>query len=384
MNNLISAQEAFNAMLSGKNVMCRAIGEMLDFNDIDQFPATIFAKAGYEFCIKIEMISVAGIEFTKPLTLDEYQEGQEVFIVNTYGPSIYVVNFKTSALVEAINSGFVQRDAENAKLQLKALSKILGCELDNDLSVVRLGEEPKEPKKRTSRKKTEGPKSEITIVEQGPIDVVEDSLSEKITEEPKLTVVQGTIDDLYASFEYQIQQATTPEALVKIRSVFSANGTLSDKEHNDLNACFSEKLAELDPEQHTPKNDSGELSVVELRKLQQEAENMIYQERLNDLVARAKEANSPAEANALVKYTTAWTEEQRKPLMKAINARLIELDELNKVESEPPSLMVQIKNAADLTELDALEIDVASRHPDIQPKLMACVIKRRKELESMS
>ena len=53
MSNLISAQDAFSAMISGKNVLCRAVGELIDFADLDQFPATIFKKTGYEFCIKI-------------------------------------------------------------------------------------------------------------------------------------------------------------------------------------------------------------------------------------------------------------------------------------------------------------------------------------------
>ena len=43
--------------------------------------------------------------------------------------------------------------------------------------------------------------------------------------------------------------------------------------------------------------------------------------------------------------------------------------------------MVQIQNAPDLTTLDALEIDVSTRHPDIQPRLMGYVKKRRYELE---
>lgn len=43
--------------------------------------------------------------------------------------------------------------------------------------------------------------------------------------------------------------------------------------------------------------------------------------------------------------------------------------------------MVQIQNAPDLSTLDALEIDVSGRHPDIQPKLMGYVKKRRYELE---
>lgn len=52
------------------------------------------------------------------------------------------------------------------------------------------------------------------------------------------------------------------------------------------------------------------------------------------------------------------------------------------VEGEPPSLMVQIQNAPDLTTLDALEIDVSARDPQIQPRLMDFVKKRRFELEN--
>ena len=96
--NILNGTEAFEAMMAGRNIMCRIAGELIEFDDLDQFPATVFAKPGYEFCIKIEMIELAGITFTKPLTIDEYQEGQDVFVINTYLPSIYVVNFKTAAL----------------------------------------------------------------------------------------------------------------------------------------------------------------------------------------------------------------------------------------------------------------------------------------------
>lgn len=105
----------------------------------------------------------------------------------------------------------------------------------------------------------------------------------------------------------------------------------------------------------------------------------------DDLIERALHAATPTEANALVKYTTDWTEEQRKPLLDAIHKRLVELDAQNKVApTTPPSLMVQIENAPDLTTLDALEIDVSARHPDIQPKLMGYVRKRRVELEKIA
>lgn len=69
--------------------------------------------------------------------------------------------------------------------------------------------------------------------------------------------------------------------------------------------------------------------------------------------------------------------------MQAINKRLIELKAMEEPKSEEtPSLMVQIQNAPDLTALDVLEIDVGSRHPDIQTKLMGYVKRRRFELEN--
>ena len=135
MNNLITAAEAFAALQKGKTVLCRYAGDGTlkadkSFSTLDQMPATVFGLPHYEFCIQLETIELAGITFTKPLTIDEYEEGQDVFVISTYSPTVYIINFKTNALIESINRGFVQRDAENAKLQLKALSKAFGYEID--------------------------------------------------------------------------------------------------------------------------------------------------------------------------------------------------------------------------------------------------------------
>ena len=78
---ILNSKEAFEAMMAGRNIMCRAAGELMDFDDLSQFPATIFAMPGYEFCIKIETMELAGITFTKPLTLDDVVEDQEIFLV---------------------------------------------------------------------------------------------------------------------------------------------------------------------------------------------------------------------------------------------------------------------------------------------------------------
>lgn len=311
MNNLITAAEAFAALQKGKTVLCRYAGDGTlkadkSFSTLDQMPATVFGQPHYEFCIQLETIELAGITFTKPLTIEEYEEGQEVFVINTYLPSIYNVGFKTPALIEAINSGFVQRDAENAKLQLKALSKALGFEVSDELSVIRLGEEPK--KQRGKKSKAETPAKVIP--------------SEVFPTNNKSTIV--------------ITEQT--------------NVTASE----DLLSPVSNEL-ESDPE---------------------------YQKTLDTLLQRVKESKTPEEVNAVYRYTRTWSDKQMEPLLLATHKRLEELEKSKVSATEPPSLMVQIQNAPDLTTLDALEIDVAARDPQIQSRLMDFVKKRRFELEN--
>ena len=407
--NILNSNEAFAAMMAGRNIMCRAIGEFIGFDDIDQFPANIFAKPGYEFCIKVETMELAGITFTKPLTLDDVREGQDVYTINTYGPSIYISEFgkmTCTALIESINSGFAQRDAENAKLQLQAMCKVLGRELTGDYLVVRLGTEDK-PKKRRSRK-TEEPavndqnstsndveentfesQSDIQITEQGPVTAVEENLTEEFVETDAVKLVE--------KFTAQINECTTTRDVLALRPVFMANGHLEREDQQHLCKLTEDKLLELDPEQYTPKVELvNDLSVDELKRLQQEAESLIqskkdehleppvqadvddiHQVLLNELLGNVANAATPMEANAQIKYTTHWTEEQRKPLIDAINKRLVELNP-PKAQS---SLAVRIQKAEDLTELDALEIDVSACDEEIQPRLLELVEKRRLELD---
>ncbi|EPY1199456.1 hypothetical protein ACW9Q0_000135 [Acinetobacter baumannii] len=306
MNTLLTAAEAFAALQKGKTVLCRYAGDGTlkadkSFSTLDQMPATVFGLPNYEFCIQLETIELAGITFTKPLTIEEYEEGQEVFVISTYSPSIYVVNFRTTALIESINSGFVQRDAENAKLQLKALSKALGFEVSDDFSVIRLGDE----KKKQRGKKSKAEKS---------IEVISAEI------QPTIVITEQT------------------------------------------NVTTSEDL--LVPETNEPKVDPE------------------YQQTLDTLLQRVKESKTPAEVNAVYRYTRTWDDEQMKPILLATHKRLEELEKEKASANEPPSLMVQIQTAPDLTTLDALEIDVAARDPQIQPKLMGYVRKRRYELEN--
>ncbi|MDV7500533.1 hypothetical protein R4525_12600 [Acinetobacter baumannii] len=311
MTNLLTAAEAFAALQKGKTVLCRYAGNGVlkadkSFSTLDQMPATVFGQPHYEFCIQLETIELAGITFTKPLTIEEYEEGQEVFVISTYSPTVYVLDFKTNALIDSINSGFVQRDAENAKLQLKAMSKALGFEVNDDLSVIRLGDE---------KKKQRGKKSKA---------------------EPTAKVIPSEV------FPADNQPAT----VITEQTYVTASEDLLTPVTNET---------EVDPE---------------------------YQKKLDTLLQRVKESKTPDEVNAVYRYTRTWSDKQMEPLLQATHKRLSELTENKPAESDPPSLMVQIQNAPDLTTLDALEIDVAARDPLIQPKYIGYIRKRRYELEN--
>jgi hypothetical protein len=97
------------------------------------------------------------------------------------------MNFKTNALIESINAGFVQRDDENAKLQLKAISKALGHELNSDLSIVRLGKEPSKPK----RKKEPEVKNDLDPQIEHNKDLIIDAIATCVTAEEVNTTCFG-------------------------------------------------------------------------------------------------------------------------------------------------------------------------------------------------
>lgn len=442
MNNILNGNEAFAALMAGKNILCRAVGDLIDFDDLDQFPATVFAKSCYEFCIKIETMELAGITFTKPLMLEDIQDGQDVYTINTHGQSIYISEFgkmTTAALLDSIHNGFAQRDEVNAKLQFQAMSKVLGRELTGDYLVVRLGDN--KPKKRAATKKIDTPvpaaandasvpvekktldKSDIQITEQGPITEVEENLVEEFVETDAVKLVE--------KFTAEIHAAETVDAVMQIRSQFNANGYMVQGQIIELRKLSEKRIAALteDPIQLSQEikmeymvaltratqldaiaileneinkdsrlldNHRGILHthIKNCRRVINEASKPTeiaeqaepiheHQEHLEILLNDIALAKTPLETNAQIKYTKSWTQEQRKPVMQAINKRLIELKSMEEPKSEEtPSLMVQIQNAPDLTALDVLEIDVGSRHPDIQPKLMGYVKKRRFELEN--
>ena len=57
MKNILTAQEAFAALQKGKTVLCRPIGDMLDFSDLDQFPASVLVNRVLNSASKSKLLS---------------------------------------------------------------------------------------------------------------------------------------------------------------------------------------------------------------------------------------------------------------------------------------------------------------------------------------
>ncbi|WP_407488484.1 hypothetical protein [Acinetobacter baumannii] len=384
MSNLLTAAEAFAALQKGKTVLCRPIGDMLDFSDLDQFPASVFGKPGFEFCIKIETIELAGITFTKPLTIDEYEEGQNVFVINTYLPSIYNVGFKTPALIEAINSGFVQRDAENAKLQLKAFSKALGIEINNDLSVIRLGEEPK--KQRGKKSKAEKP-SEVISAETQPTIVITEQTN--VTTSEDLLVPETSDPDIKpevnAQFEILLDAIRICQSEKELDSTCAnlEKEGFTQEQIDQINLAKQERLIELDFIEMDAADTASEQVFSDLdAQANDEVATISMPENYESLVQSIQNFHTPEEVNSVIRYTTKWTEEQRKPLLNEMHKRLAELKQTKQEDDGLSPLIVRIQYAADLKTLEELELEIPSRHQDVHKTLWNMAKKRRSQLNA--
>lgn len=225
--NILNGNEAFSALMAGKNIMCRAAGELMEFDDLSQFPATVFAMPNYEFCIKIDEITINGYTFLKPYSLDELSEGQDVFLLGNTG-SIVKGQFipEYDELVLAVRNGSVQRDFESAQKQAKAIQSLLGIENDLVLKVVDFQEfmKPVIKSKKTTRKKSESEPVQTESVKPTGTESTNEPWGDIETDSEKLV----------EKFTAQIVSCASTNAVLSLRNVFMSNGNLEREQHQYL------------------------------------------------------------------------------------------------------------------------------------------------------
>lgn len=396
MNPILSGNQAFEAMAAGKKIECRHAESNLDFDDIRDFPATVFIDTAYEFRIAVIYMTIEKMSLPEAIK-EAPAKGTQCFV-----PSVLTEKLSKSfkwknsdADLAFMQRGLVHLYEQNAVRHAAALIAVGGGAVPagNDTEAAGLAkaddslpwEDPAEAEK--PRAVPAGQDNAATS-NHAAKKTFENSEADDAAE------IETDPVKLIEKFTAQINACTQVESVLALRYTFSANSHLEREHVQHLCRLTELKLEELDPEAYkpavpSPTPEPADLSAKELQRLQAEAEQQIEDIKqkavLDDLLERAAAAKTPAEATALTGYTKSWTEEQRKPLVEAIHKRLNELNPPEAAEiKQPPSLLVQIQNAADLTELDCLEIETAGRHPDIQPKLMAAVKRRRAELENQA
>lgn len=376
---ILTGNEAFAAMAAGQKIECRHAESNLDFDDICDFPATVFIDTAYEFRIAVVYRAIGKMNVPEAIR-EAPAKGTQCFI-----PSILTdklsKTFKwrsSDADLAFIQRGLVHLYEENAIAHARALIAV-SRGLTSEAKTFPW-EEPAD---------AEQPQAPTEASNHVVKKAFEDSAAHEATE------IETDPVKLVEKFTDQINTCTQVESVLALRYTFSANGHLEREHVQHLCRLTELKLEELDPEAYKPAAPSPvpehtDLSIKELQRLQAEAEQLTksvneYTKHLDLLLNDAANAKTPAEANALTRYTKSWTEEQRKPLLDAIHKRLNELNPPEAAEAEkPPMLLNQIENAADLTELDCLEIEVAGRHVGVQPMFMRAVNKRRIELENQA
>lgn len=425
---ILNGQQAFAELSAGKKIEARLIHPDHGFQPLDRFTATVFIQSEYEFRIAVTYMTIGEMQVPEPIN-EPPAKGTQCFLpsvlTEALSKSFKWKDSETDLIL--MNRGQVHLVQEHAETHALALIKISGGSIE--VATETQSDSPNEEQPIKTNKtadRSDWPASQVPSQNyidmwlnrakdeptrrnldgmKASIDHNWDNLDpdhqlqarqiysdfETLVEQAESEAIETDPVKLVEKFTAQISQFTKVDDVLSFRHVFMANGNLDQKDQQHLCKLCEDKVLELDPEQYTPKpeqSSSDNLSVTELHRLQQEAEKLVqskkvvdadteYENLLTDLLDRVTNGASPAEVNAVMKYTKSWTEDQRKPLLNAVHNRLQELNP----PLENASLSVKIENAKDLTELDALEIDVSACDEFIQEKLMELIHKRRTELD---
>ena len=167
--------------------------------------------------------------------------------------------------------------------------------------------------------------------------------------------------------------------------VNNQNSTSYDVAEKTVSAKKPEPEKEEAPPVDEPAQEKKPRAQTKKAVIQEDDEK--YQTLLADLIERSKVAKTANEVSALVKYTNAWSAEQRAPLHEAIAKRLAELKTnepaltqeapaVNEIKSAQiiGGLKIQIGNAQNITELEAVAKTIRDNKPNITPDHMNDVL----------
>ncbi|RFC81353.1 hypothetical protein C9E89_022315, partial [Acinetobacter sichuanensis] len=105
---ILNTKQAFEAMSSGQAVLCRAVGQLLDFGELSQFPATVFFGADYEFCLAPRFMTIGQLDLEVPECIQGFDDLIDA-AVYYYAPNLLDVDRPIEILSTADNATYLKR-----------------------------------------------------------------------------------------------------------------------------------------------------------------------------------------------------------------------------------------------------------------------------------
>lgn len=331
----------------------------------------VFEK--FEFQLKPATICVGGqqVEIPQPVrSLADLEHNQMVYIPNLTELDSPIGFYNTPGnecrITRYINQNLAHTIESMAVAHAYALVKLTDGNVDDSVEERRLESNPVG----LSEKEVQTPPVVINVK------------TSKRTTNKKAKELQGHFDVIMDSLKTCKNEIEVGTVCYKLENYGFTSKAL--KELEDARDAKLAEFAQIKREAETTKFDLEESSepadnIVSIKTAVKKPDD--YQIKLSQLIDHVWKAQTEVEANAILRYTTGWTADQVKPLQDEIDKRIAKLkQETAEPSPEKPSMIVQILNAADETELDALEIDVAGLDPFIQSEMKKYVDQRRDEL----
>ncbi|ENW93343.1 hypothetical protein [Acinetobacter dispersus] len=332
----------------------------------------VFEK--FEFQLKPASIQVGGqkVEISQPLrSLADLEKDQIVYVPNLIDLDTPMSFFNTSGneyrLNQYLKQNLLHTVESMAVAHAYALVELTGGVIDtkDDTAPVEPQEEVTPP---AVLKEEKTPRTRRT--------------KKEMADERKAKELHGHFDVIMDSLKTCKNEIEVCKVCYKLE-----NYGFTPKAIKELEDARDAKLAEI-----TQIKQEAETSEFDLKESTEPTDNIVsikdavkksdgYQDKLDHLIECVWNAQTEVQANAILRYTAGWTADQINPLQDEIDKRIAKIkQDTAEPTPEKPSMIVQILNAADETELDALEIDVAGLDPFIQSEMKKYIDQRRDEL----
>ncbi|MFV5191559.1 hypothetical protein ACMXYY_05375 [Acinetobacter courvalinii] len=332
----------------------------------------VFEK--YEFQLQPALIQVGDqqVEIPQPVrSLADLEQNQIVYIPNLTELDSPIGFYNTPGnecrLNQYLKQNLLHTIEAMAVAHAYALVELTGGVIDTEddtapvesqeeVTLTAVSKEEKAPRTRRTKKEMAAERKAMEL--QGHFDLIMDSLKTCKNE-----IEVGTVCYKLENYGF------TSKALKELEDARDAK--LAEFDHIKREA----ETSEFDLKESTEPTDN----IVSIKDAVKKSDG--YKDKLAHLIECVWNAQTEVQANAILRYTAGWTADQIKPLQDEIDKCIAKIKQ-ESVEPIPekPSMIVQILNTADETELDALEIDVASLDPFIQSEMKKYIDQRRDEL----